>query len=411
MARRGRPPKEQHELSVPDLIGLGFLAAFCPPTTIDAILRETDRMEQRTRLLPSRLVVYYVLAMALHSSAGYRELYRLLVEGLRSIDPTLPIVVPQKSAFSKARERVGSAPLRRLFEEVSVPMASVGTPGAFYRGWRLMSLDGSTMEVPDTPANDEFFGRPGVSRGEQSAYPRLRWVALGEVGTRAVVGLEAGPYAQDETRLARPLLGLLRPGALCLCDRKFYGFGLWEEARRTGADLLWRIKKNLVFPALETFPDGSYLSRAFPSSRDLRKTHPGVPVRVIDYQIDDPGRPFVEPLYRLVTTILDPDKAPAQELAALYAERWEVEISIKEIKVYQGRPGAVLRSKKPDGVLQELYGFLIVHYAIRWLIHQAATESEVDPDRLSFTSALRTMRRKLSRPESFSPQHAAGTRG
>jgi hypothetical protein len=371
---------------------------------IDAILRETGRLEERTRLLPSRLVVYYVLAMALYALEGYREVYRLLVEGLRSVDPSLPITVPQKSAFSKARERVGSAPLRRLFEATAAPMASPGTPGGFYRDWRLMSLDGSTLEVPDTAANDEYFGRPGVARGEKSAYPRLRWVALGEVGSRAVVGLQAGRYADGETHLARPLFQMLTPGMLCLCDRNFYGFELWEEARENGADLLWRIKKNLVLPAEETFPDGSYLSRALPSSRPLRRSHPGLPVRVIDYRIDDAGRPSAEPLYRLVTTILDPDEAPAHELAALYAERWEVEISIKEIKVYQGRPNAVLRSKKPEGVLQELYGFLVVHYAIRWLIHQASVAEEVDPDRLSFTSALRAMRRKLSRPESFSPR-------
>ena len=404
MARRGRPLKVQHELGIPDLIGLGFLAAFCPPTTIDTILRETERFEQRTRALPSRLVVYYVLAMALYASEGYRELCRLLVEGLRSVDPSLPMVVPQKSAFSKARGRVGSAPLRRLFEQTAVPMASSSTPGAFYGGRRLMSLDGSTMEVPDTRENERHFGRPGASRGEKSAYPRLRWAALGEVGTRAVVGFEAGRYGQGEIRLARPLLRLLSPGMLCLCDRNFYGFDLWEEARLTGADLLWRIKKNLILPVERRFPDGSYLSRAFPSSRRLRKGHPEVPLRVIDYQIDDPGRPFTEPLYRLVTPILDPDTAPADELAALYAERWQVEISIKEIKVYQGRPTAVLRSKKPDGVLQELYGFLVVHYAIRWLMHQASLDASIDPDRLSFTSGLRAMRRKLSRPESFSPQ-------
>lgn len=404
MARRGRPPKQQRDLTVPDLISLGFLGAFWPPATIDAILAETGRVEQRTRLLPSRLVVYYVLAMALYASQGYRELYRLLVEGLRSADPSLPIVVPQKSAFSRARERVGRLPLRRLFEQTAVPMAWPSTPGAWYRGWRLMSLDGSTMEVPDTPANDEHFGRPSVSRGEKSAYPRLRWVALGEAGTRAVVGLEAGPYGEGEKPLARPLLRRLAPGMLCLCDRYFYGFDLWEEARQTGADLLWRIKKNLVFPAEETLPDGSYLSRAFPSDRRRRKGHSGVPVRVIDYRLDDPGRPSTEPLYRLVTTLLDPDHAPAHELAALYAERWEVEISIKEIKTYQGRPHVVLRSKKPDGVLQELYGFAIVHYAIRWLLHQASLAEQIDPDRLSFTAALRAMRRKLSRPEGFSPR-------
>ena len=404
MAKHGRPPKEQRELTVPDLLSVGFLSAFCPPATIDAILRESDRLEQRTRLLPSRLVVYYVLAMALHSSEGYRELYRLLVEGLRSIDPSLPIVVPQKSAFSKARERVGSEPLRRLFEGTAVPMAEVSTPGAWYRDWRLMSLDGSTLEVPDTPANDLRFGRPTVTRGEKSAFPRLRWVALGEVGTRAVVGLEAGSYAQGEKTLARSLLKRLSPEMLCLCDRYFYGFDLWDEAMQTGAQLLWRIKKNSVFPSEKALPDGSYLSRAFPSERHRRKGHPGIPVRVIDYRLDDPGRPSAEPVYRLVTTLLEPDRAPAKELAALYAERWQVEISIKEIKVYQGRPNVVLRSKKPDGVLQELCGFLVVHYAIRWLLHQASLQGDIDPDRLSFTSGLRAMRRKLSRAESFSPQ-------
>lgn len=404
MAQRGRPPKEKRELSIPDLISLGLLAAFCPPATVDAILKETSRLEQRTRLLPSRLVVYYVLAMALYPVEGYRELYRLLVEGLRSVDPSLPIVVPHKSALAKARARVGSAPLRRLFEETSVPMALPQTIGAWYRRWRMVSLDGSTVEVPDTVDNDLYFGRPGASRGEKSAYPRLRWVALGEVGSRAIIGFEAGPYRQGEQHLARPLLGRLSPGMLCLCDRCFYGFELWEEARQTGADLLWRIKKNLVFPAEQELPDGSYLSRAFPSSREERKGHPGVPLRVIDYRIDDPGRPFVEPLYRLVTTILDPDEAPAKELAAVYAQRWEVETSIKEIKNYQGRPNRVLRSKKPDGVLQELYGFLTVHYLIRWLIHEASLGEMIDPDRASFTGALRALRRKLSRPESFSPQ-------
>ena len=404
MARRGRPPNEQRDLTVPDLIGLGFLAVFCPPARIDQVLEETDRVEQRARLLPSRLVVYYVLAMALYAREGYREVYRLLVEGLRSVDPSLPVVVPQKSALSKARARVGSAPLRRLFEETAVPMALPSTPGAWYRSWRLMSLDGSTLEVPDTPANDRHFGRPSVSRGEKSAYPRLRWVALGEVGSRAVVGLAAGPYTEGESRLARRLLERLAPGMLCLCDRYFYSFDLWEEARLTGAELLWRIKKNLVFPVEKGLPDGSYLSRAFPSERRRRKGHPGVPLRVIDYRVDDPGRPFAETLYRLVTTLLDPDEAPASELAALYAERWQVEISIKEIKIYQGRPNVVLRSKKPDGVLQELYGFLTVHYAIRCLLHQASLQEEIDPDRLSFTSALRAVRRKLSRPESFSPQ-------
>jgi hypothetical protein len=404
MARRGRPCKGPVDLGVPDLICLGFLAAFCPPERIDAVLRETGCLEQRRRLLPSRLVVYYVLAMALYASLGYRELYRLLVEGLRSVDPSLPITVPQKSAFSKARARVGSIPLRRLFETRALPMGSSATPGAYYRDWRLMSLDGSTLEVPDTAANDGYFGRPTASRGERSAYPRLRWVALGEVGSRAIVGLEAGRYRDAETTLARPLFARLSPGMLCLCDRGFYGFRVWNEARQSGADLVWRVKKNLGLPVEKKLSDGSYLSRLLPSERAQRKDHPGIPVRVINYRLDDPGRPDTDPAYRLVTTILDPARAPADELGALYAQRWEVEISIKEIKVYQGRPKAVLRSKKPDGVFQELFGYLFVHYAIRWVLHQAAREDNSDPDRLSFTSALCAVRRKLSRPESFSPQ-------
>ncbi|CAN5707186.1 hypothetical protein BH23GEM3_BH23GEM3_08690 [soil metagenome] len=324
MARPGRPSKEPRDLGVPDLISLGYLAAFCPPALVDAVLQETGRYEQRTRLLPSRVVVYYVLAMALFSAEGYRELFRLLVEGLRAVDPSLPITIPQKSSFSKARERVGSEPLRHLFEAMAEPLASSAMPGAFYREWRLMSIDGSTMDVPDTAANEAHFGRPAVSRGERSAFPKLRWVALGEVGSRAVVGLQAGPYHSAEIELTRPLIPLLKPGMLCLC--------------------------------------------------------------------------------RLVTTVLDPARAPAAEIAALYAERWEVEISIKEVKSTQGRPHAVLRSKKPDGVVQELYGFLIVHYALRRLLCHASAAEGTDPDRLSFITAQRAVRRKLSRPESFSPQ-------
>lgn len=386
------------------MIGFGFLASFFPPVVVDGILAETGRLEQRSRLLPSRLVVYYVLAMAVYASEGYREIFRLLVEGVRSFDPSLPVTVPQKSAFSKARERVGSEPLRRLFEVTAAPLADAATPGAFYRSWRVMSVDGGTLEVPDTAENAVRFGRPGVARGERSAYPRLRWVGLGEVGTRAIVDLAVGGCGEGERTLAKPLLARLQPGMLCLCDRYFFGFDLWEETRATGAALVWRLKRNMVFEVEKRLRDGSYLSRTFPSDRARRKGHPGVSVRVIEYALDDPGCEGDE-RYRLVTTILDPKLAPARELAALYAQRWEVEIGIKEVKVSEGRPQLVLRSRKPDGVIQELYGFLSVHYAIRWLLHRAASEASVDPDRLSFTSALRAVRRKLSRAESSSPRN------
>ena len=392
------------EFSVPDLIGFGFLAAFFPGSLVDRVLLESGKLERRVRLLPSKVVVYYVLAMAIYAGEGYRELYRLLVEGLRSFDPSLPVTVPQKSAFSKARERVGSEPLKRLFEEVAAPLASAVTPGAYYRSWRLMSVDGSTLEVPDTSENVTKFERPGVSPGEKSAYPRLRWVALSELGTRAIVGLEAGAYATSEHTLVVPLLERLTPGMLCLADRGFFGFELWQHAKASGAELLWRLKKNAVFAVEERLGDGSFISRVYPNPNSRRDgTHRGVPVRVIEYELTDPGRLTADIKYRLVTTVLDPELAPATELAALYSERWELELSIREAKVTQGRPAMVLRSRKPDGVLQELYGFACVHYAIRWLLHHAAAEATVDPDRLSFTSGLRAVRRKLSRPESFSP--------
>lgn len=407
MPRPGRPRKIEREFAVPDLLGFGFLAAFFPPAVVDRVLLEVGRVEQRSRLLPSKLVVYYVLAMAVYASEGYRELFRLLAEGLRALDSSLAVTVPQKSAFSKARERVGSAPLRRLFEETAVPMAEPQTVGAWYRSWRLMSVDGSTLEVPDTPQNAAVFGRPGVSRGERSAYPRLRWVALGEVGTRAIVGLSAGAYRESELTLAKPLLARLTPGMLCICDRAYLGFEAWQQARERGAELLWRLKHNTVFHVEERLPDGSFLSQLYESPNDRRKGLPGVRVRIVEYALDDPGRPQAAERYRLVTTILDPKLAPAEELAALYAQRWDIEISIREVKISQGRPQLVLRSRKPDGVIQELYGFLNVHYAIRWLLHQAALGQGVDPDRLSFTGGLRAMRRKLSRPESFSPQELA----
>ena len=400
----GRPRKTEREFAVPDLVGFGFLAAFFAPSTVDRVLVETGRLERRSRLLPSRLVVYYVLAMALYASEGYRELFRLLTEGLRALDPSVPLVVPQKSAFSKARERVGSEPLKRLFEETAVPMAEPQTQGAWFRSWRLMSIDGSTLEVPDTLENAAAFGRPGVSRGERSAYPRVRWVALGEVGTRAIVGASVGAYSESESTLAKPLLARLQVGMLCICDRGYLGYGAWQQARASGAELLWRVKHNTVFHVEQRLADGSFLSQLYESPNDRRKGLPGVPLRVIEYALDDPGRPQAEQRYRLVTTIMDPTLAPAEELAALYAKRWDVEISIKEVKTSQGRAQLVLRSRKPDGVIQELYGFLNVHYSIRWLLHQAALGAGVDPDRLSFTGGLRAMRRKLSRPESFSPQ-------
>jgi hypothetical protein len=272
------------------------------------------------------------------------------------------------------------------------PIAIPTTKGAWYRTWRLVSLDGSTLDVADEQVNEDAFGRPGASRGS-SAYPQIRFVSLVENGTHVLFGSQMDAYTTGEITLAKTVLPNLRKGMLCLADRNFFGYELWKQARATGADLLWRVKKNMRLACETRLPDGSYLSRIYPSERDWRHKTNGIVVRVIDYQLE--GVEGAEPIYRLVTSILDPEKAPAKELAALYHERWEIETALDELKTHLRGAKIVLRSKTPDLVRQEFYGFLMAHFAIRGLMHEAALKAQEDPDRLSFLHAVRVVRRKL----------------
>jgi hypothetical protein len=279
-----------------------------------------------------------------------------------------------------------------LHDRVVEPVAVPATRGAWYRGWRLVSLDGSTLDIADERANETEFGRPAASRGE-SAYPQIRFVSLVENGTHVLFGTRMAGCGTSEIALTRSALAALKAGMLCLADRNFFGYELWNQACATGADLLWRIKKNARLPRETVLPDGSYLSRIYPSDRDRRHKTNGVVVRVIDYRLD--GVEGAEPLYRLITTILDHTKAPAEELAALYHERWEIETALDELKTHLRGAKIVLRSKTPDLVRQEFYGLLMAHFAIRSLMHEAALKADVDPDRLSFLHAVRVLRRKL----------------
>ena len=285
--------------------------------------------------------------------------------------------------------------MRRLFVEVARPLATERTQGAWYRGRRVLAIDGTTLDVPDTPANQATFGRPTSHRGERSAFPQVRVLALAECGTHAIIAAVLGPLATGETTLAPSLFGRLGAGMLLLADRGFIGFALWRAAQETGAELVWRAKANQVLPVDRQLADGSYLSRIY-AATDRRKRDPIV-VRVVEYTLGtDPGRPAKPAPYRLVTTILDPDQAPAVELAALYHQRWEFETALDELKVHQRGPGMVLRSRSPELVTQEVWGMLLVHHAIRALMHQAALDGEVDPDRLSFIRALRVVRRQTA---------------
>lgn len=257
-----------------------------------------------------------------------------------------------------------------------------------------MTIDGTVLDAPDTPENDKEFGRPASSRGEGSAFTQIRVAGLAECGTRAVVGVAMGACTTGETTLARGLLGSIRPDMLVMADRGFFSFGLWNEVRETGAQLLWRTKSNHVLPVDERLADGSYISHI--QAVDDRKLENSVRVRVVEYVVEDPGRPQAEDTkYRLITTLLDPAEAPAAELAGLYPQRWEFETTLDELKTHQRGPRVVLRSKSPDGIRQEVYGHLCTHYAIRALMQTTATNQDVDPDRLSFTRAQNAARRSV----------------
>jgi hypothetical protein len=396
--------KPQSDQRLSDHISIGVLTRVFPPELVDRVVAQAGRVERRSRLLPARVVVYYVLGLALYGSSSYEEVIRMLVDGLSwQSGWRRPWSVPSKGALSQARSRLGSEPLRALFDAVAVPLATTSTPGAFYRELRLVSIDGTCVDVPDTLVNDAEFGRPGSGRGSgQGAFPQVRLLGLGECGTHAMVAVAHGPLSDGEQTLAVGLLKRLGADMLCLADRGFYSYALWIQASASGAELLWRMKSNARLPVEERLADGSYLTSIY-TAEDKRHADP-VKARVIEYEIQDPGRSTTEDQrYRLLCTILDPDRAPAAELAPLYAQRWEFENALDELKVHQRGPRVVLRSKTPDGVIQEIYGHLCVHYAIRWLMHTIASESGHDPDRISFTRTLRVARRTTASHAGFSP--------
>jgi hypothetical protein len=386
---------------ITDYLSLGVLAKTFPRSRIDEVLTQTGRGSRRHRELPAHVVVYYVIALALYMQASYREVLRCLLEGLQWLAaPTASLNVTGKSGISQARTRLGWGPVKALADQLVGPIAGPQTRGAWYRTWRLVTLDGTTFDVADTRENAKAFGRPGASRG-RSAYPQLRLVSLVENGTHVLFGTTLGAYHDGETTLAHQVLPALRAGMLCLADRGFFGWALWHAARATGADLVWRLKHNLRLPRETPLPDGSYLSTIYPSQHDQRRRRNGATVRVIEYTL--PGVRDSEPIYRLVTTIQDPAAAPAAELAALYHERWEIETALDELKTHLRGAKVVLRSKTPDLVRQECYGLLLAHFAIRGLMHEAAVTTDIDPDQLSFVHAVRVLRRQLPRTVAIPP--------
>jgi hypothetical protein len=388
-----------------DLVSVGVLTRVFPPGLVDEVVAELGRTEQRHRSLPARVMAYFSIGMALYSEGSYEDVLAQLTDGLswasgwqQAYSP------PSKSAIFQARARLGSEPLAALFARVAQPIGTGTTPGVWLAGRRLVAVDGTCLDVADTSANTAHFGRPGVNKGEQAAFPQARVVALAECGTHAVFAVQIGKYTQSEATLIDPLLDRLEPGMLLLADRGFFSYALWRKAIGTGADLLWRVRTDKSAPKpthVEDLPDGSWLAQLRGLTPAAERRQEPMLVRVVDYTIDD-GRENPT-TYRLFTTLLDPSEVTAVDLAAAYTQRWEIELTFDELKTHQRGPRTVLRSKSPDLVLQEIWGHLCCHYAIRSLMAEAATHSGHDPDRVSFVAALRITRQTLAHPGAFPP--------
>jgi Insertion element 4 transposase N-terminal/Transposase DDE domain len=394
-----------------DGVSIGVMTRIFHRDLVDEVLRETRSTEQRSRLLPARVVVYYVLALCLFCDDAYEEVMRKLVNGLRFLGIwSGDWRVPTSSAISQARQRLGEAPLAALFDRVAVPIARPGTRGGWFRGRRVMAVDGVVLDVPETPGNLQEFGKSGSGKSV-SPFPQVRMVGLAECGTHAIVAAAFDSWKTYERELLQRILGTFSEGMLVLADRGFYSYDLWREAAATGADLLWRIKDNVEIPVLQWLPDGSYSSELVPNKmkadlrRGKRRSVPDevkIPIRVVEYMVTNREEGAAETI-RVITTIMNVAEAPADELAALYHERWEFELTLDEVETHQMAQSKILRSRTPELVRQEIWALLLAHYAVRSFMREAADDLELDVDRLSFTRSINVIRRQVTNQAGFSP--------
>lgn len=399
MARNKKSLGNKNDIA--NLISTGILARVCPRSLIEDVLKRHGRSGQRQRLLPGALVVYFVMAMALWREAALEEVLRVVCEGINWLGGLgEKVACAGKSAISQARSRLGSEVMESLAGQILRPIATPEAPGSWYKGLRVMAVDGTCLDVADEKVNSAYFGYPSASRGE-TAFPQMRVLSLVECGTHVVTAAEMGPYRRSEQEMAALVFpAKLEEGMLLLADRNFYGFPLWQQASGTGCKLLWRVKSSLKLPVEQRLPDGSYLSTVY-DSKDRRRLE-GQQVRVIEYMLANGGESDAT-VYRLLSNIFDYQQAPALELAALYHERWEVENVFAEIKNQLYGYKTILRSKTPDLVRQEMWGLLMAHFAVRQLMSQAAMKHGLDPDRLSFINAVRVLKRKLPQAMSIPP--------
>jgi hypothetical protein len=406
-----------------DWISLGVLASWVPRDEVeDAVEAAGKAARRKGGKLPPQVMVYFVMALALFADEDYEEVWARLTETLADWggfggDQALVTT----GGLAQARQRLGHEPVKGTFDLVAAPVATLDTPGAFLGTWRKMSIDGLEWDLPDTPANAAEFGYPGAGEGGRAAFPKARVVTIGECASHAPVLAAIGPCVSKgsgEQSLARELYPRLEEDWLLIADRNFCNWEDWCTAADTGAALLWRVKSDLILAPLEFLTDGSYLSvlvnpkvkgaarqKTVDAARagedlDPRKARYA---RVVEYEVPDRGGDGKDELIALVTTITDLRQAPAPALAAAYHERREHETGNAQLKTYLRGPGKVLRSKSPDTVRQEIWGYLLTHYAISALICTAATSAGIDPDRVKFKRAVRVIRRRVDDPAAFPP--------
>lgn len=377
-------------------LGVGVLALCFPLPKVVSIIAACDKVDKRVRDLPAALMVYYVIALSLFPGVAYQSVLRWLLSGLQWLG-NHHFRVACRESLSDARQRLGALPMQRMHEQMAPPMAEKLLPGSYFKDLLLVAFDGSTLALQDTVANAKEFGRSSNQNGD-SAWPLARFVGLVECGTHLIFAANLGGYRDSEISLAKSLAPRIGAGMLCMADRLFPGYELWKQFAATGAHLLWRAKTSVKLEKTEVLADGSYLAKWLPEE-ERKKGCEAVIVRVVEYRLKDSGVGGDKAeIYRLITTIHDPAAASAAELAALYPQRWEIEISIKEGKTILRKGRITLRSKKPELVRQEFWGMVLAHYLVRKMMAQAALDRRRDPDELSYEGSIEIIKSTQTGP-------------
>lgn len=390
-------------------LSLDVFAQIYPVEQVEKLIeryRSTPEKKQRVRQFTGVAVLYFLLLMALWARLSQARVWEKLIHGLARLHPSGLQEAATASAVWYQRKALGVEPLRQLFQACCQPVCTPQTKGAFYRGWRIMAIDGTKQKVADTPKNDAFFFRSSNQYGK-GAYPQARCVFLMECGSHAIIDADVTDGKRSEMYGAYVVLNKVQAGMLVTHDSGLFAGGLWEQIRTRRAHALCALGEAVLGKPLRRLADGSYLTVLLPHWEGIVRQKKPLLIRVIEYQITDERLGEAGKIYRLATTLLNPQVAPALELIQLYHERWEIELAIREIKSYQRLQLKVLRSKTPEGVMQELYALLLAHYAVRVLMHQAACEADLDPDRLSFTEAVFQISEAVAEMAVADPRHRA----